>query len=86
MADVEQEMTTLGIGEGEDDGVQIDLEDLNSQPSLDYCFVGSFLTAIIINFQSMRSTIANVGRNGLMPEWDASLRAPPRRAVPTSSR
>ncbi|KAL4334370.1 hypothetical protein GQ457_07G017230 [Hibiscus cannabinus] len=53
-------MANLSIGSGDDDGVQIVLDDSDSPPSFEYCFVGSFLTSSIINFPSMKSTMAQV--------------------------
>ncbi|KAK8677239.1 hypothetical protein V6N13_142787 [Hibiscus sabdariffa] len=60
MSNVEDDMAHLSIGDGEDDGVQIELDDSDLPPSFVYCFVGSFLTTSIINFLSMRSTMATV--------------------------
>ncbi|KAK8598859.1 hypothetical protein V6N13_076804 [Hibiscus sabdariffa] len=40
MSNVEDGMTHLSIGGGEDDGVQIELEESDSLPSFGYCFVG----------------------------------------------
>ncbi|KAK8676374.1 hypothetical protein V6N13_141948 [Hibiscus sabdariffa] len=58
MNNVDEDLAHISIGGGEDDGVQIELEDNESPMSLEYCFVGSFLTTSIINFPSMRSTMA----------------------------
>ncbi|KAK8578661.1 hypothetical protein V6N12_069007 [Hibiscus sabdariffa] len=60
MNNVDEDLAHISIGGGEDDGVQIELEDNESPMSLEYCFVGSFLTTSIINFPSMRSTMATV--------------------------
>ncbi|KAE8716895.1 hypothetical protein F3Y22_tig00110105pilonHSYRG00012 [Hibiscus syriacus] len=60
MATVEDDLAALSISTGENDVLEIDQPDFESQEEYDHCFVGSFLTSSVINFMSMRSTLANV--------------------------
>ncbi|GMI88724.1 hypothetical protein HRI_002541700 [Hibiscus trionum] len=60
MADVEKDLANLAIADAEEDILQLGVPEAISNFSFKNCFVGSFLTSSVINFQSMRSTLANV--------------------------
>ncbi|KAE8702082.1 hypothetical protein F3Y22_tig00110503pilonHSYRG00763 [Hibiscus syriacus] len=53
-------MTHLSLDDGEDGNLQVDPEDPNYEFNFQLCFVGTFLTSSIVNFNSIRATLANV--------------------------
>ncbi|GMI94126.1 hypothetical protein HRI_003081900 [Hibiscus trionum] len=60
MAAVTDDLATLSITEGEDDGLQLEVEDVAAPISYEHCFVGRFLTSSIVNVPAMKTTLANV--------------------------
>ncbi|MBA0771799.1 hypothetical protein Gotri_007272 [Gossypium trilobum] len=60
MADVEGNFVDLSLEDDEEVVVQLASERLDLGASFENCFVGSFLTSSVVNFQSMRATLANV--------------------------
>ncbi|KAL4369555.1 hypothetical protein GQ457_05G026340 [Hibiscus cannabinus] len=57
---MEADLTGLTIDSGEDDVLQLGQDLAASSISFANCFVGSFLTKGVINFLSMKTTLANV--------------------------
>ncbi|KAK8697736.1 hypothetical protein V6N13_113874 [Hibiscus sabdariffa] len=62
MAEVNADLEGITLNEGEDEFLQYDQEDVILASSYIHCFVGRFLTSSVINFLSMKSTLANVWR------------------------
>ncbi|MBA0717148.1 hypothetical protein Golax_004986 [Gossypium laxum] len=60
MADVEGNFAGLSLEDEEEVVVQLASKRLDLEASFENCFVGSFLTSSVVNFQSMRVTLANV--------------------------
>ncbi|MBA0804558.1 hypothetical protein Gohar_004137 [Gossypium harknessii] len=60
MADVEGNFADLSLEDDEEVVVQLASERLDLGASFENCFVGSFLTSSVVNFQSMRATLANI--------------------------
>ncbi|KAG8474409.1 hypothetical protein CXB51_034093 [Gossypium anomalum] len=60
MADVERNFADLSLEDEEVVVVQLASERLDLGASFENCFVGSFLTSGVVNFQSMRATLENV--------------------------
>lgn len=47
-------------GSGEGDGWEVEQELVDDEECLDFCLVGCFLTATSVNFQSMKTVLANL--------------------------
>ncbi|GMJ10542.1 hypothetical protein HRI_004723400 [Hibiscus trionum] len=62
MADMAEELAGLTLESGEDDLLEVDLPESEQKVDYSFCLVGIFLTTSIINFPSMRSTLANLWR------------------------
>ncbi|KAK8607986.1 hypothetical protein V6N13_023428 [Hibiscus sabdariffa] len=57
---MEDYLAQLTIDSGEGDAIPVGHGEENPIVSFNLCFVGTFLTTSIVNFQSMRATLANV--------------------------
>ncbi|MBA0635913.1 hypothetical protein Godav_025325 [Gossypium davidsonii] len=64
MAVVEEILVDLSIGEEEVVAIALGLGEPGGGVSYEYCFVGIFLTSNVINFPSMKATLANVWHLG----------------------
>ncbi|MFQ6630912.1 hypothetical protein Gotur_008683 [Gossypium turneri] len=60
MAAVEEILAGLSIGEEEVVAIPLGLGEPGGGVSYEYCFVGIFMTSNVINFPSMKATLANV--------------------------
>ncbi|MBA0655381.1 hypothetical protein Goklo_007872 [Gossypium klotzschianum] len=60
MADVEGNFADLSLEDKKEVVVRLASERLDLGASFENCFVGSFLTSSVINFQSMRAMLANM--------------------------
>ncbi|MBA0709049.1 hypothetical protein Golax_024120 [Gossypium laxum] len=59
-ATMERVMVDLLLDEGEEEGWRVELAGLDSSTDDGLCVVGSFLTASMIQFQAMKTTLANL--------------------------
>lgn len=57
---MEEEMATLSTVGGEDEAWQVDLEEGSKEDGKKLSVVGNFLTASVVQFQAMRTTLANL--------------------------
>ncbi|GMI86308.1 hypothetical protein HRI_002300100 [Hibiscus trionum] len=60
MADVEANLAGLSLEEDEEEPLIVEEVHTATIFPYEFCFVGSFLTTSVVNFQSMRSTLSNV--------------------------
>ncbi|KAH1122470.1 hypothetical protein J1N35_005630, partial [Gossypium stocksii] len=54
------DLAALWLNGGDEVGWTVDLGDLNNAPVEDFCVVSSFLTARVIHFQAMKTTLTNL--------------------------
>ncbi|MBA0793989.1 hypothetical protein Gohar_018359 [Gossypium harknessii] len=57
---MEEGIAALTIDEGEEEPWKMNTGDESTPISVEYSLVGCFLTASVINFQSMRNTFVNL--------------------------
>ncbi|XP_039055454.1 uncharacterized protein LOC120198147 [Hibiscus syriacus] len=60
MGDLHQTMEELNLQEDEEEAIFIDQQGTEKGMSLQYCFIGFYLTYSMINYPAMRSMMANV--------------------------
>ncbi|GMI90838.1 hypothetical protein HRI_002753100 [Hibiscus trionum] len=60
MNDIDSDLASLSIQGEEEEELAIQVVDPRQGVSFAHCFIGSFLTTSVVNFMSMRTTLANV--------------------------
>ncbi|MBA0630868.1 hypothetical protein Godav_002921, partial [Gossypium davidsonii] len=59
---MEEFITSLSIGDEEEETIYLGMESSDQEISFANCFMGSFLASRVVNFQAMRTTLALLNR------------------------